>query len=327
MTQMMKAIIYTEFGPPDVLQLKEVEKPIPKENEVLIKNYAASVAVEDPDMRQSPGLNGLRTPKNPILGMYLAGEIETVGKNVKRFKVGDQVYGSTGLGNGAYAEYKCLPEKAALAIMPVNLNYQEAAAIPNGGLTALPFLRDQGNIQAGGEVLVNGASGAVGTAAVQLALYFGTKVTGVCSTSNIELVKSLGASQVIDYTREDFTRTSQTYDIIFDTVGKSSFSRCRDSLKQGGVYLTTVPTLEIIPHLLNPFSIRRKSAKFSATGLRPSRAQARDLASLTQIIEEGKFQAVIDKCYSLKDTAEAHRYVEKGHKKGNVVITVEHDEN
>jgi len=318
----MKAIVYTKFGPPEVLQLKEVEKPTPKNNEVLIRVYATAVAAEDPGMRGSPGLNGLIEPKNPILGAYLAGEIEAVGKDVERFRKGDQVYGNKRKGLGAYAEYICMPEEGALASRPANMTYEEAAAVPNGALTALPFLRDKGKIQSGQKVLINGASGAVGTSAVQLAKYFGAEVTGVCSTTNLELVKSLGADQVIDYTKEDFTQSGQTYDIIFDAVGKSSFSRCKSSLKQGGVYLTTVPTLAVIPQMLWPSKSGRKKAMFAATGLRPASEKAKDLVFLKEVIEAGKIRAVIDRRYPLEQIAEAHRYVEKGHKKGNVVITM-----
>jgi NADPH:quinone reductase-like Zn-dependent oxidoreductase len=318
----MKAIVYTEFGPPDVLQLKEVEKPAPKDNEVLIRIYATTVATEDPGVRSSPGFNGLRKPKIPILGEYLAGEIELVGKDVERFRKGDQVYAHTGMRYRTYAEYTCMPEEGALASKPANMTYEEAVAIPHGGLTALPFLRDNGRIQTGDQVLINGASGSVGTAAVQLAKYFGAEVTGVCSTTNLELVKSLGADKVIDYTKEDFTKTGQTYDIIFDAVGKSSFSRCKGSLKQGGVYLTTVPSLAIFPQMLWTRMTGSKKAVFAATGVRPASLRTKDLLFLTEIIEAGKMKAVIDRCYPLEQIAEAHRHVEKGHKKGNVVITV-----
>ena len=320
--KLMKAIVYTEFGPPEVLQFKEVEKPTPKDDEVLIRVHATTVATEDPAMRSSPGVNGLREPKNPILGMYLAGEVEAVGKNVERFSIGDQVFGSTGMRLGCHADYTCLPEDGALTIKPTNITYEEAAAIPNGALTALPYLRDNGKIQRGQKVLINGASGTVGTSAVQFAKYYGAEVTGVCSTTNLDLVKSLGADHVIDYTEEDFTQSGQTYDIIFDAVGKSSFLRCKDSLKGGGVYLTTVPSPEAILQRLRTSVWGRKKVSFAATGLRRASAKAKDLAFISELIEAGKIKAVIDRRYPLVQMAEAHRYVETGHKKGDVVITI-----
>jgi NADPH:quinone reductase-like Zn-dependent oxidoreductase len=322
----MKAIVYTKFGPPEVLQLKEVEKPAPEADEVLIKIYATTVASEDPGMRSSPGLNGLIKPRKPILGWYLAGEIEAAGNNVERFSIGDQVFGSAGTRLGAHAEYICLPEEAALAIKPANITYEEAAAIPNGALTALPFLRDNGKIQRGQKVLINGASGTVGTSAVQFAKYYGAEVTGVCSSTNLELVKSLGADHVIDYTEEDFTQSGQTYDIIFDAVGKSSFSRCKNSLKDRGVYLTTVPTLSALLRRFWPSKEGSKKVSFAATGLRPASDKAKDLAFISELVEAGKIKAVIDRRYPLEQMAEAHRYVETGHKKGDVVITVEHND-
>jgi NADPH:quinone reductase-like Zn-dependent oxidoreductase len=317
----MKAIIYTKFGPPEVLQLTEVEKPNPKANEVLIKIVATAVTKEDPDMRASPGFNGLLRPRHPILGQELAGEVEAIGKDVTRFRPGDQVYGMDSF--GAYAEYKCMPENGALAIKPVNLSYEEAASVPNGALTALPFLRDKGKIQRGQTVLIYGASGSVGAATVQLAKYYGAEVTGVCSTSNLEWVKSLGADQVIDYTREDFTENGKTYDIIFDTVGKRSFSQCKGSLTDEGIYLTTVPAPIIMLQAIWPAKSGGKKGKFLAAGLRPASEKIKDLIFLTELIEAGKIKAVIDRCYPLEKIAEAHRYVEQGHKKGNVVITVE----
>jgi NADPH:quinone reductase-like Zn-dependent oxidoreductase len=317
----MKAIVYTKFGPPEVLQLQEVEKPTPKANEVLIKIYATTVVKEDPDMRASPGFNGFLKPRHPILGQELAGEVEAIGKDVTRFRPGDQVFGIDMF--GAYAEYKCMPENGALAIKPANISYEDAASVPNGALTALPFLRDKGKIQSGQTVLIYGASGSVGAAAIQLVKYFGAEVTGVCSTTNLEWVKSLGADQVIDYTRDDFTKNCKTYDIIFDTVGKRSFSECKGSLTDEGIYLATVPTPVIMLQALWTAKSGSKKVKFAATGLRSASEKIKDLVFLTELIEAGKIKPVIDRCYPLEQIADAHKYVEKGHKKGNVVITVD----
>jgi NADPH:quinone reductase-like Zn-dependent oxidoreductase len=322
----MKAMIYTKYGAPDVVELKNIEKPTPKANELLIRIYAATVTATDSAFRKGEPwitrtFTGLLRPRIPILGDMLAGEIEAVGQDVTLFKPGDQVFGSTGPGFGAHAEYICLSQDEALAIKPANMTYGEAAAICDGGLTALPFLRDKARIQPGQKILINGASGSIGTVAVQLAKYFGAEVTGVCSTANLELVKSLGADKVIDYTKEDFTQSGQIYDIIFDAVGKSSFSRCKRVLTQNGVYLSTTLTMATMPQALWTSMIGGKKAMFAATGLRPARERAKDLIFLRELIETGKLKSVIDRCYPLEQITEAHRHVDTGHKKGNVVIT------
>lgn len=316
----MKAMVYEKYGPPDVLQLKEVEKPTPKDNEVLIKIHATTVtAFESAARMGKPFLvrfsTGLLKPKNPILGVELAGEIEAVGTDVKRFKEGDQVFGYCGF--GAHTEYICMSEDGQLAIKPANISFEEAAAAVDGVLTALPFLRDKGNIQKGQEVLIYGASGSIGTFAVQLAKYYGAEVTGVCSSTNLELVRSIGADSVIDYTKEDFTNSTDTYDIIFDTVAKSSFSRCKGALKENGVYLTTYPAMSgLLPNLGS------KKAIFHAAGVRPPTERAKDLKFIKGLLEAGKIRSVIDKSYPFEKIPEAFSYVDKGHKKGNVVITV-----
>ncbi len=325
----MKAIVCTKYGPPDVLQLREVEKPIPKDNEVLVKIHATTVHIGDTRVRSFtvPPLfrlpfriyMGFRGPRKKIIGSELAGEIEAVGEDVKQFKEGDQVFGDAGMGLGTYAEYVCLPEKGTFTTKPTNMTYEEAAAGPVSALAALYYLR-KGNIRSGQKVLINGASGALGTAAVQLAKHFGAEVTGVCSTANLELVKSLGADKVIDYTKEDFTKNGQTYDVIFDAIGKSSFSRCKGSLKQRGIYILSVPTLAILLQMLWTLMIGNKKAihgnPTSSTG---------DLIFLKELMEIGKMKPVIDRSYPLEQMAEAHRYVDTGRKKGNVVIIVDHN--
>jgi NADPH:quinone reductase-like Zn-dependent oxidoreductase len=327
----MKAIVYTEYGPPDVLHLAEVEKPAPKDNEVLIRIYATAVTTGDCNARGSVfvprgfGLVqrlvfGLRRPKRTILGLDLAGEIEEVGKDVKLFRKGDQVFGAAGASMGAYAEYVCLPEDGRLAIKPANLTYEEAAAVPFGAMTALYFLRDKAHVQRGQKVLINGASGGVGSYGVQLARYYEAEVTGVCSTTNLELVKSLGADEVVDYTREDFTTSGETYDVILDTVvRKSSFGRCRDSLSREGLYLAVAGGPGVFAQMA---WTSMTGGKKVLAGTPPDRKD--DLLFLKELIESGRIRPVIDRCYPLEQMAEAHRYVDKGHKKGSVVITVAH---
>ena len=322
----MKAIVYEKYGLPEVLQIKEVEKPVPKDNEVLIRVYATTATLYDCWARSSTaplgfGLmsriaSGLRKPKQPTLGTELAGEIEAVGKDVKRFKKGDQVFGSIAMSLGAYAEYICLPEDSTLTLKPINMTYKEAAAVPQGALTALYFLR-KANIQSGQKILIFGASGGVGGFAVQLAKYFGAEVTGVCSTKKLELVKSLGADNVIDYTKEDFTKNSEIYDIIFDTVGKSSVSQSKKSLKKEGFYLFTTFGL---PKLLQILWFNITTSKKAIVGLLEERTE--DLNFLKELIETGKIKSVIDRSFPMDQAAEAHDYVEKGLKKGHIVITI-----
>jgi NADPH:quinone reductase-like Zn-dependent oxidoreductase len=322
----VKAILYERYGPPDVLQLKEVEKPTLKDNEVLVRVYATTVTKYDCWMRSStapPGFglpmriaSGIRKPKKPILGTDLAGEIEAVGKDVTRFRKGDLVFGYHGMSMGAYVEYLCLPETGVLALKPANMTYEQAAAVPQGALTALFFLR-KGGIQSGHKILVLGASGGIGLFAVQLAKYFGAEVTGVCSTAKLELVKSVGADEVVDYTKEDFTERGESYDIIFDTVGKSPFSGSVRSLKKEGFYLSATFGL---PRLFRILWFKLTSGKNEFSGLLKETTE--DLIFLRELIEAGSLRAVVDRCYPLEQAAEAHRYVEAGRKQGSVVITV-----
>jgi len=330
----MKAIVWTKYGPPDVLELREVERPTPKEDEVLIRICATTVTAGDCELRSlkfPPYLSlvmrlwrGLIKPRGTsILGTELAGEIEAVGKEVKRFKEGDQVFGSAGVRFGANAEYICLPEEpgemeGGVAIKPANMTYEEAATVPFGGRDALHFLR-KGNIQSGQKILINGAGGSIGTFAVQLAKYFGAEVTAVDSTGKLDMLRSIGADQVIDYTQEDFTERGEIYDVIFDVVGKISFSRSDKALKQNGTYLLANPGSQMVQGLWTSLTSSKKVIMETASGT------IRDLIFLRELIEAGKIRTVIDRRYPLEQIPEAHRYVETGQKKGNVVITVEHN--
>jgi NADPH:quinone reductase-like Zn-dependent oxidoreductase len=323
----MKAVIWTRYGPPEVLRLEEVPKPVPKDNEVLIKVHAATVAAGDTELRELRLpmeyrimlrlVIGLTRPKRAIIpGIEVAGKIESVGKEVKRFKKGDEVFGVTGFTFGAHAQYVCLPEKNALTIKPSNMTFEEAACSVMGGMESLNFLRTA-NIKSGQKVMIYGASGSIGTAGVQVAKYLGAEVTGVCSTDKKEMVRSIGADNVIDYTKEDYTKDKETYDVIFDAVGKSDFSGCIRILKKGGVYL-----------LANPQGFQKFKGRLVSltTGkkvyFKLTKYKTEDLDFLKHLIEQGKFRSVIDRRYPLEEIVEAHRYVEKGHKAGNVVIKV-----
>ena len=332
----MKASLYTEYGTPDVLHLAEVAKPALKDNEILIRVHATAVNFGDLLARNFKSVTprqfnmpiffwlparfafGFNQPKKHILGSELAGEVEAVGSAVTRFKPGDQVFGYRGENMGAYAEYVCMPEDATVVIKPANLTYEEAAAIPYGAIMALSLLR-KANIQPGQKVLINGASGGIGSAAVQLAKYFGAEVTGVCGTPRLEFVKSLGADHVIDYTREDFTQSGETYDLIFDILGKRSFSRCKSVLKPGGILLYASFKLK---QLVQMAWTSRNGNQKVICALAPGSLE--DLMTVKELVEAGKITAIIDRCYPLEQTAEAHRYAESGHKAGSVVITMEH---
>jgi NADPH:quinone reductase-like Zn-dependent oxidoreductase len=332
--QKMKAIVCTEYGPPEVLQLQEVEKPTPEDNEVLIRVYATAVTFGEITARDAtfsprefwlPVLIwpmarmqlGFRKPRHTILGSELAGEIESVGRDVRSFKQGDQVFGFSE-GFGANAEYVCMPEEGVLAPRPANLTYAEAAVVPHGAMTALHFVRDKASIRSGDKVLINSASGGIGQYAVQLAKSIGAQVTGVCSTTKMELVRSLGADQVIDYTQEDFTRNGQTYDVIFDTARVTSFARCKDSLREDGRYLLAVFGMRELIQMLGTSIIGSKKV---ICAMAPTKKEG--LMDVKELIEAGKLKPVIDTRYPMEQIAEAHRYVEGGHKRGYVVITQE----
>ncbi len=333
----MKAVVYTEYGPPDVLQLKEVEKPAPRDNEILIRNHATTVNIGDIWARNFKEITpsrftmplplwlpsrlyfGVTKPRIKILGNEFAGQIEAMGKDVKRFRKGDQVFGYRGQSMGANAEHLCMPEDGLVAIKPANMTYEEAAAVPYGALTALSLLR-KANIQRGQKVLIHGASGSIGSAAVQLAKYFEAEVTGVCSTPGLEFVKNLGADKVLDYTREDFTRNGETYDLIFDILGKSSFSSCKNSLKQNGIYLLASFKIKQLFQML--WTSIRPGKKVICT---LSSENPKDLIFIKELVEAGKIKSIMDRCYPLEQTAEAHRHVEKGCKRGSVIITMENN--
>lgn len=333
----MKAVVYTEYGPPDVLQLKEVQKPAPRDNEILIRVHAVSVNYGDIIARDFRNITprkfnmpflfwlpariyfGLRKPRVKILGNEFAGEIEATGKNVKRFKKGDQVFGYRGQSMGAYAEYVCMPEDGVVALKPANMTYEEAATIPMGAIVALNLLRKV-PIQSGQKILINGASGSIGSHAVQLARDSGAEVTGVCGTPRLKFVKALGANKVIDYTQEDFTQSGESYDLIVDILGKSSFSRCKRALKRNGRYLLASFKMKQLFQMLWTSMVGDKKV---ICALAPERTE--DLIFIKELIEAGKIKAVIDRCYPLEQAAEAHNYAETGYKKGNVVITVAHN--
>ena len=328
---LVKAILHTQYGPPDLLQIKEVGKPAPGDDELLIAIHATTVSTGDCNVRNFTFVTksmlpiaklmfGIGKPwKARVLGTELAGEVERAGKDVKKFKRGDRVVASTGMAGGGHAQYACLPEKGALAIMPDSLSWEEAVAIPFGANTALYFLRDLGKIQAGQDLLIIGASGSIGSAAVQLAKHFGATVTAVCSGANVELVKSLGADKVIDYTRDDFTKNGKTYDLLFDIVGATTFDRCQDSLKPRGVFLQNIMGLTDIVRILWTSIAARKKLKGGVAMENLER-----LNFITELAAAGKLKPVIDRSYPLEQIAEAFKYVEQGHKKGNVVITVAH---
>ena len=324
----MKAAIYKQYGPPEVLKIENLEKPEPKEDEVLIKTTAATVTATDCTFRRGEPIfarlyTGLTKPKQQILGSEFVGKIESIGSNVKTFKVGDRVVGTTP-GYGAYTEYLTLqPEKSTIAKINNAKSDEEAIACCDGFLTALPFLRDKGKIEKGNKVLIVGASGSVGSAAVQLSKYFGAEVTGVCSSSSEELVRSIGADKTIDYTKENFTKSTNSYDIIFDLTGKISFSECKNNLEPKGKFLQAAITMSVFPSVLWSAMFGSKKALIMATGLRPPAERTKDLIFIGELLDAGKIKPVIDKKYPFEQIADAHKYVDAGHKKGNVLLIFE----
>lgn len=320
----MKAAVYDRYGPPEVLRIAEVPVPVPRDDEILVRVHAAAVGAVDSIARkgiprQIRAYLGLRRPRIHVLGADFAGEIAAVGANVTRFAVGEQVFGTTAPRFGAHAEYVCVPESGALAPKPAGLSHAEAAALVDG--TARCFLRDKAKLHAGQSILVNGASGSVGTAAVQHARAVGATVTAVCSGANEALVRGLGAEEVIDYTKQDFTRTGQTYDVIFDAVGTSSFSRCRNALNRGGVYLTAASSLRILLQMAWTKAFGNRKAMIAFAGLRRAREKLNDLRHITELVTAAKLVPVVDASYPLRQIADAHRYVDTGHKRGNVLVT------
>ncbi len=331
----MKAIVFIEYGSPDVLKLKEVAKPTPKDNEILVKVHATPVNYGDLMARNFGNLTssefnmpaplylparmsfGWNKPKINILGSELAGEVEAVGKDVTKFKAGDQVFAYLGMNMGANAEYVCLPEAGTVALKPVNLSYEEASTLPYGAIMATSLL-GRANIQRGQKVLINGASGGIGSMAVQLAKHFGAEVTGVCGTPRLEFVKSLGADKVIDYTKEDFTQNGETYDLIFDILGRSSFSKLKRSLKPNGIYLLASFKMKALLQMLWTSITGSKQKVICAF----ANETPESLVFVKKLVEEGKIKAIVDKSFPMEQAAEAHRYVEQGHKQGNVIITI-----
>ncbi|MBL4709956.1 MAG: NAD(P)-dependent alcohol dehydrogenase [Flavobacteriales bacterium] len=326
----MKAIVCTKYGAPDVLELQEVRKPIPKENEVLIKVVASSVTTADTMMRKgSPYFGrlfiGLLKPKNSIPGTGFSGRVDALGKSVSLFKKGDEVFGESLFYAGTNAVYLCVAEDGIILTKPGNMSHEQAAPVCDGALTSINFLKEIANVKPGQSVLINGASGSLGTAAVQLAKYYGAKVTGVCSQNNMSLLKSLGADDVIDYTKQDFTKNENRYDVIYDTIGKSSFSACKKALKESGKYLSPVLSISLLFQMLRTSIMGKKKALFAATGLKPVAELKLLLKELKIMIEESNLISVMDQTYSLDKIVDAHRYIETGRKKGNVVIALERE--
>ena len=318
----MRAVVHDRYGPPEVLRVEDVERPVPGDDEVLVKVRAAAVNRSDCAWRKAKPFfsrlfTGLRRPKHRILGMELAGEVEAVGQGVTEFEVGDHVFGIKG--SGAHAEYVCVRESAALAHKPANMSFEEAAAVCDGGIIALTCLRAAG-LRAGQSIAIYGASGSIGTAGVQLAKHFGARVTAICNTKNLEVVRSLGADEVVDYLQEDFTRNGKTYDVIFDAVGKHSFRRCRRSLKPGGTYIET--DLGFMWHV-PPLALATRVAPGKRVTLPIPKYTKANVLFLKELIERGEYRPVIDRRYPLEDVVEATRYVETGQKTGNVVLTLD----